>query len=174
MVKYYFCSLHSEMLSQQKFNSYKYIPINSKLPIILSQRFPIKAVVESNELVLPEPQIIPVSLHELVSQPGQVGLVVRQGEGGDLQVSLLAVVLQHLLDIRMNVQSVDRDHLRPQSPEDLQPLDNPGTEVHRGEVQALAAHPEHLPPLSGGDWIVRHSVSPPFPLTQNIDKVDNG
>ena len=126
---------------------------------MLSKRSPVEAVIESYELVLPAGNFVPVFLHELVSQPGQVGLVVRQGEGGDLQVSLPAVVVQHLLDIRMNVQSVDRDHLRPQSPEDLQPLDNPGTEVHRGEVQALAAHPEHLPPLSGGDWIVRHSVS---------------
>ena len=60
------------------------------------QLFPVEAVIERYELELPHSSVVSVFLQVLVSEPGEVRLVLRQAEGGHLQVSGPPVVIQHL------------------------------------------------------------------------------
>ena len=68
----------------------------------------------------------------------------------------------YLADIGVNIQDVDRDLPCSEGSENLQPLHYPGTEVHGGEVQPLAAHCERLFLLRGVDLVISDSVSITF------------
>jgi len=60
------------------------------------QLFPVEAVIERYELILPHSDVISMLLKVFMSEPWEVRLVLGQSEGSQLQVAQSLVVLQHL------------------------------------------------------------------------------
>ena len=80
----------------------------------------------------------------------QVRLVAGQRQGAQLDEAPLLVVVQHLADVLVHVQTVEEDLGRAQQVEHLDPLDQEDTDVVVGKVEALDADGElapHLGPL---------------------------